>query len=112
MLYEMIAIVRPGRLSEVKEIAQTAGKLILERKGVVRGITNWGTFLLPKPARKLQSVHHKGHHFIMRFDASVDTQHALRRLMGLETRLIRYSIVKMGMKLEEIKAVPGKAPFK
>ncbi|KAF2204146.1 37S ribosomal protein Mrp17 [Delitschia confertaspora ATCC 74209] len=112
MLYEMIGIVRPGRLSEVKDIAKTAGKIVLERNGVVRGITNWGTFLLPKPARKLQSVHHTGHHFIMRFDASPKTQHALRRTMSLETRLIRYSIVKMGLKLEEIKDVPGKVPFK
>jgi small subunit ribosomal protein S6 len=111
MLYEMIAIVRPGRLSEVKEIAKTAGKIVLEQNGVVRGVTNWGTFLLPKPARKLQSVHHKGHHFIMRFDSSPKTQHMLRRTMSLDPRLIRYSIVKMGEKLEEIKDVPGRVPF-
>ncbi|ORY15340.1 37S ribosomal protein Mrp17 [Clohesyomyces aquaticus] len=112
MLYEMIGVVRPGRLSEVKEIAKTAGKIVLEKNGVVRGITNWGTFLLPKPARKLQSVHHTGHHFIMRFDASPRTQHALRRTMSLDPRMIRYSIVKMGVKLEEIKDVGGHASFR
>jgi small subunit ribosomal protein S6 len=85
---------------------------VLEQKGVVRGVTNWGTFLLPKPAKKLQSTHHTGHHFIMRFDASPKTQHMLRRTMSLDPRLIRYSVVKMGIKLEDIKDVPGKADFR
>ncbi|KAH7113737.1 37S ribosomal protein Mrp17 [Dendryphion nanum] len=112
MLYEMIGVVRPGRLNEVKEIAKTAGRIVLEKNGVIRGVTNWGNFLLPKPAKKLQTTHHTGHHFIMRFDASPKTQHMLRRTMSLDPRLIRYSIVKMGVKLEEIKAVKGTAEFR
>lgn len=48
----------------------------------------------------------------MRFDASARTQHSLRRTMSLDPRLIRYSIVKMGTKFEEIKDVPGQASFK
>jgi small subunit ribosomal protein S6 len=129
MLYEMIGVVRPGRLSEVKEylslprpphahsntstrIAKTAGTIILSSSGVVRGYSNWGTFLLPKPAKKLQSTHHYGHHFIMRFDASAKAQHALRRTMSLDPRLIRYSVVKMGEKFEDIKDVGGVAKFR
>ncbi|KAH8722402.1 37S ribosomal protein Mrp17 [Phaeosphaeriaceae sp. PMI808] len=104
--------VRPGRLSEVKEIAKTAGTIILSQRGVVRGYSNWGTFLLPKPAKKLQSTHHYGHHFIMRFDASARAQHALRRTMSLDPRLIRYSVVKMGEKFEHIKDVQGVATFR
>ncbi|KAL6709088.1 hypothetical protein ACN47E_001904 [Coniothyrium glycines] len=112
MLYEMIGVVRPGRLSEVKEIVRTAGKIVLDQNGVVRGVSNWGTFLLPKAAKKLQTTHHYGHHFIMRFDAGARTQHSLRRTMSLDPRLIRYSVVKMGTKFEEIKDVPGKAAFR
>ncbi|CBX96467.1 hypothetical protein IAQ61_005661 [Plenodomus lingam] len=112
MLYEMIGVVRPGRLSEVKEIARTAGKIVLDARGVVRGVTNWGTFLLPHPAKKLQSTHHYGHHFIMRFDASARAQHTLRKTMSLDPRLIRYSIVKMGTKFEEIKDIGGEAKFR
>ena len=85
---------------------------MLDNKGVVRGVSNWGTFLLPKPAKKLQSTHHYGHHFIMRFDASARAQHSLRRTMSLDPRLIRYSVVKMGTKFEEIKDVPGTATFR
>lgn len=32
--------------------------------------------------------------------------------MSLDPRLIRYSVVKMGTKFEEIKDVPGKAEFR
>jgi small subunit ribosomal protein S6 len=31
--------------------------------------------------------------------------------MGLDPRLIRYSVVKLGSKLEDIKDVPGEASF-
>ncbi|KAF1922875.1 37S ribosomal protein Mrp17 [Didymella exigua CBS 183.55] len=112
MLYEMIGVVRPGRLTEVKEIAKTAGKIVLERNGVVRGVSNWGTFLLPKAMKKLQTTHHYGHYFIMRFDASARAQHSLRKTMSLDPRMIRYSIVKMGTKFEEIKDITGKAEFR
>ncbi|KAL0263588.1 hypothetical protein SLS55_002569 [Diplodia seriata] len=111
MLYELIGIVRPGKVHEVKEIAKTAGSIILNSGGVVRGVTNWGVFQLPKPFRKHQVTHYTGHHFLLRFDASPRSQHALRRTMGLDPRLIRYSVVKLGDKLEDIVDVPGVAPW-
>jgi len=52
MLYELIAVVRAGNIAEVKEIARTTGTLILSSRGVIRGLTNWGPFLLTKPVRK------------------------------------------------------------
>ncbi|KAI9671350.1 MAG: hypothetical protein M1831_004259 [Alyxoria varia] len=109
MLYELIAIVRPGRLNEVKEIAKTAGSIVLARQGVVRGLTNWGTFLLPKPLRKHGTKHHAGHYFILRFDCSADAQHTVKRTLSLDPRMIRYSLVKMGRTLEDIKDVGGDA---
>lgn len=92
-------------------IAKTAASTVLSRNGVVRGLTNWGTFLLPKPLRKHQTLHHTGHYFIMRFDSSAQTQHAVKRTMGLDPRMIRYSVVKMGSTLEDIKDVAGTAEW-
>jgi len=112
MLYELIGVVRPHKgLHEIKEITRTAGHLILNSGGVVRGLTNWGTFYLPKPARKEGATYVEGHYFIMRFDASPRTQHAVRKTLGLDPRMIRYSVVGMGSKLEEIKSIEGKADF-
>ncbi|KAF2225884.1 37S ribosomal protein-like protein Mrp17 [Elsinoe ampelina] len=108
-LYELIGIVRPGKVAEVREIAKTTSTLILNAGGVIRGITNWGTFLLPKPQRRHNAVHHFGHHFIVRFDSSSRTQHAVRRTLGLDPRMIRYSVVKLGSTLEQIKDISGEA---
>jgi hypothetical protein len=66
---------------------------------------------LPNGARGKQGkkTHYAGHFFIMRFDASSQTQHNIRRLMGLEPRLLRCTVVKMGHKLGDISDVPGQA---
>ncbi|KAI2609168.1 ribosomal protein S6 [Hypoxylon sp. NC1633] len=96
MLYELIGIARPGKLAEVKEIVLTAGQLVLQQKGVIRGIANWGIFSLPKPISVHQMRHHTGHYFIMRFDSSVKTQQAVREMLALDPRMIRHSSVKLG----------------
>lgn len=43
----------------------------------------------------------------MRFDSSAKTQHAVKRILGLDPRMIRYSFVKMGNTLQDIKNVGG-----
>jgi small subunit ribosomal protein S6 len=95
----------------IYRIARTAGNQVLSAGGVVRGLTNWGTFLLPKPARKQGALYHNGHYFIMRFDSSAKTQHAVKRTLGLDPRMIRYSMVKVGTKLDEVRDVGGKADW-
>lgn len=43
----------------------------------------------------------------MRFDASGPVQSAVRRTLSLDPRMIRFSVIKIGDKLEEINNVPG-----
>ncbi|KAL3423366.1 30S ribosomal protein S6 [Phlyctema vagabunda] len=108
MLYELIAIVRPGNLAEVREIARTAGSLILQSGGTIRGIRNWGVFSLPKRTRKHQAVYHDGHYFVMRYDASSKTQKDVRTTLGLDPRMIKFSSVKLGAgTLESISKIGG-----
>ncbi|KAI9372724.1 ribosomal protein S6 [Aspergillus egyptiacus] len=112
MLYELIAVVRPGSLHEVRDIARNAGIQVLRSGGVVRGYTNWGVFRLPKPTTKHQARYSEGHHFIMRFDSSGPVQTAVRRTLSLDPRMIRFSVVKLGDKLEEFKDVPGEVEWR
>ena len=137
---------RPHSIAEVKEyafpahceytsadtiassIARSAGNLILQNGGVVRGYTNWGVYALPKPmqnrsetkqpssnepvdpyAPKLSNKHTVAHYFIMRFDSNARTQHTLRKTWSADPRLLRFSVVKLGEKLGEIADVGGKA---
>jgi small subunit ribosomal protein S6 len=88
-------------------IAYTAGLQVLRSGGVVRGITNWGQFRLPRPTVKHQSQYSTGYHFIMRFDSSASVQISIRRTLGLDPRMIRFSVVKLGSTLDEIKDVTG-----
>ncbi|KUI65399.1 37S ribosomal protein MRP17, mitochondrial [Cytospora mali] len=96
MLYEMIGIVRPGNLAEVKEIVLAAGQLVLRQGGVIRSVDNWGIFALPRTISKAQQLHHNGHYFCMRYDASTETQHAVKNTMSLDPRVIRSTSVKLG----------------
>ncbi|KAL6721684.1 hypothetical protein ACLMJK_000788 [Lecanora helva] len=117
MLYEMIAVVRVGKphnkvnTTEVKEIARTAGALILAHGGVVRGITNWGPYLLTKPIKKNQTRHDSGHHFIMRFDASPTVQQLVRKTIAIDPRMVRCGVVKLGSKLKDIVDVKGQVEW-
>ncbi|KAM4062648.1 ribosomal protein [Hirsutella rhossiliensis] len=96
MLYELIAIVRPGNVAEVKEIAHTVGSMVLRNGGVVRGMSNWGIFSLPKPTSIHQMKHTHGHYFVMRYDASTKVHQDLRTTLRLEPRMIRSAHVKLG----------------
>ncbi|KAI9766321.1 MAG: hypothetical protein M1840_006585 [Geoglossum simile] len=88
-------------------IAKTAGTLILNSGGIIRDLTNWGPFLLPKRTRKHQASYHSGHYFIMRFDSSANTQDTVRKTLGLDPRMIRFSVVRLGRTLEEVRKVGG-----
>jgi small subunit ribosomal protein S6 len=73
-----------------------AGNLILQNRGVIRGVSNWGVFALPKPTTAHQMRHKDGHYFAMRFDASSSTQEAVRQVLAKDPRMIRHSSVKLG----------------
>lgn len=45
----------------------------------------------------------------MRFDSSARAQHLLRKTWNADPRLLRFSVVKMGTKLEDIADVGGRA---
>ncbi len=83
----------------VTSIARIAGQQIVDNKGVIRGIKNWGQFDLPRPTTRHQTQHHQGHYFVMQFDSSIKVQEEVRRLLTLDPRMIRHSVVKVGDKL-------------
>lgn len=132
----MVIQVRVGKIAEVKEypppscvryrafvflrtchitntlhfpsrIARTAGGIILSSGGVIRGITNWGPYLLAKPKVRSQVLHDSGHHFIMRFDCSPKTQELVRKTVAIDPRMLRCGVVKLGSTLKEIMDMPG-----
>ncbi|MCJ1329467.1 hypothetical protein MMC10_006147 [Thelotrema lepadinum] len=96
MLYELIAVVRPGRVTDVKELVRSTGQIILSQRGVIRSIANWGTYLLTKPINRRTARYTEGHHFIMRFDCAPSTQDAVKRMLGVDPRMLKFGVVKVG----------------
>ena len=86
---------RPPNLSRHR-IAKAAGTLVLAQNGVIRSLANWGTYLLPQPIKKHQTRYDTGHHFVLRFDAPPGTQEAVRRMLGVDPRVLRHGVVKLG----------------
>ena len=77
---------------------------VLNGGGVVRRLENWDRMLLPRRIRKHQTFYERGHYFLMRFDANPRTQMMLRNTLGMDPRMVKFSVVKVGGKLEEIVA--------
>lgn len=77
-------------------IVLAAGQLVLRNGGVVRSVDNWGVFALPRAVTKHQMMHHNGHYFAMRFDASTEAQGIVRKTINLDPRVIRSTSVKLG----------------
>ncbi|PWI76088.1 37S ribosomal protein MRP17 [Purpureocillium lilacinum] len=90
LLHVTILTARPRR------IAHTVGSLVLKNGGVVRGLSNWGVFSLPKPVSVHQMKHTHGHYFVMRYDASTKVHGDVRNTLRLEPRMIRAAHVKLG----------------
>lgn len=82
--------------------------IVLNSGGVVRGYTNWGSLLLPARAKKHQATHHFGHYFIMRFDSSGKTQQVVRTTLGLDPRMVKFSVIQLGHRLDQVDKVGGK----
>ncbi len=107
----------PSLTNHSSRIARNAGSIILRSSGVVRGITNWGPFLLPRPKTAHQTHHHNGHYFLMRFDSSAATQAAMCRSLKLDPRMIRFSVIKLAQRLGTrgqiagVEAIEGKVDW-
>lgn len=79
---------------------------------MIRNIFNWGQFDLPRASTKYQAQHFQGHYFIIQFDGSVAAQTEIKRNLGLDPRMLRFSVVKMndnhlGVKKKAGIKVPG-----
>lgn len=79
---------------------------------MIRGLRNWGVFSLPKRLRKHQAWHQQGHYFIMQFDSSATIQTAVTKSLGLDPRMIRFSLVKLGSRLKDMKDFSGEIRWK
>ena len=63
--------------------------------------------LLPKRITKHQANHERAHYFVMKFDSNAGTQQELRSMLGLDPRMVKFSVVKLGSGLREVATKGG-----
>lgn len=103
VLYELLCITKIDlNVKSLHELVKTSGSTIINKGGIIREFKNWGNLILPKKIKKHQQIHYKGHHWTMLFDSNPHTQLEINKILKLDPRVIRYSIVKLGNKFTEI----------
>ncbi|VVT50530.1 mitochondrial 37S ribosomal protein bS6m [Magnusiomyces paraingens] len=100
MLYEIVGIARAvGKETATKEtieVLKTIGKQIIDNRGVVRDIKSWGIRPLPKIMKKHGDSYLYGSFFYLKFDASPGVQSEISRILRVDRRMIRSTVVKLG----------------
>lgn len=99
MLYEIVGLARTnlrGAEPECKDILHSIGRLIINNRGVIRKIENWGVNPLPSIKRKNGESHVHANYFYLKFDASPGVQSQIARTLRLDRRMIQSMVVKAG----------------
>jgi small subunit ribosomal protein S6 len=93
--YSITAIARAGSpQTEVHGLLTKLSKIVLERGGVVAGISNWGVQDLAYRMKSRQEFHTRGRFMQMKLVMSPDALKELERNMKLDERLLRWMILK------------------
>lgn len=98
MLYEIVGIARASKQAEpeCKDILRSLGRLIINNRGVIRTIENWGVKPLPSIKRKHGETYVYANYFYLKFDASPGVQSQISRNLRLDRRMIQSTVVKVG----------------
>lgn len=97
MLYELVGIARcagVNGMADTREIVKLIGKQIVNNRGVIRTMENWGVRPLPQVMNKYRRSNVVGSHFFLKFDASPAVQNEINRVLQQDPRMIRATIVK------------------
>ncbi|CCJ29224.1 unnamed protein product [Pneumocystis jirovecii] len=99
VLYELLCISRADlKVKSLRELVKTSGSVIINKGGIIRDLEDWGNIVLPKKIKKHQQTHCEGHHWTMLFDSSPQTQFEVNKILKLDPRIIRHSIIRLGNK--------------
>ena len=94
-LYNITAIARAGSpQAEVHGLLTKMSKIVIDRGGVVAGISNWGVQDLAYRIKARQEYHTRGRFMQVKLVTSPDALKELERNMKLDERLLRWMIIK------------------
>ncbi|ESK97151.1 37s ribosomal protein mrp17 [Moniliophthora roreri MCA 2997] len=104
-LYQMLCI--SAHYPEYKHIKQLVTQTcthLMTSGGVVRKIDSWGTRVLPQRMKRHKQIHSLGDYWTLHFDASPRTIQSLNKIMRQDPLVVRWTVLKLGSKVEDIAA--------
>ncbi|EIW83219.1 hypothetical protein CONPUDRAFT_19434, partial [Coniophora puteana RWD-64-598 SS2] len=111
--YQMLCIASHySDYKHIKNLVTTSARHVMDAGGVVRNLGYQGHRTLPQRMKRNKQIYSAGDYWTMDFDASPNTQQALASLMRHDPRVIRYSILKLGERAEEVATTPEKTTFR
>ncbi|KAF8622724.1 hypothetical protein AX15_006815 [Amanita polypyramis BW_CC] len=102
-LYQMLCIaIHYPEYQHIKQLVHQTATHVMQAGGVVRTLNSWGTHTLPQRMKKHRHHHVRGDYWTMHFDTSPHTLLSLKNLMRHDPRVLRWTIMKQGSKVEDI----------
>ncbi|KAI0940444.1 hypothetical protein AcW1_003638 [Taiwanofungus camphoratus] len=86
----------------IKGLVQLAATHVMQGGGVVRRLKSWGTLSLPQRMRRHKLYHNVGDYWTMHFDAAPRTLNELSALMRRDPRVVRWTMLKLGDRAEDV----------
>ncbi|RDB25018.1 putative 28S ribosomal protein S6, mitochondrial [Hypsizygus marmoreus] len=101
--YQMLCITTHyNEYKHIKELVRQTATHVMNAGGVVRNINSWGTLTLPQRMRRHGAIHSTGDYWTIHFDTAPRTLRSLNSIMRRDPRVIRWTVLKMGSKAEDI----------
>ncbi|KDQ53595.1 hypothetical protein JAAARDRAFT_72542 [Jaapia argillacea MUCL 33604] len=101
--YQMLCIAAHyPEYRHIKDLVRLCAKHVMEPGGVVRSIDYYGTRTLPQRMHRHAQYFTTGDYWTMHFDTNPATLRELNRMMRQDPRVIRWTMLKLGDKVDQI----------
>ncbi|CCL99862.1 uncharacterized protein FIBRA_01887 [Fibroporia radiculosa] len=111
--YQMLCIAAHyPEYQHLKQLVHQASSHVLTNGGVVRRFYNMGTLSLPQRMRRHKQYHQIGDYWMMYFDASPRTLHDLNAIMRRDPRVVRWTMLKLGDRVEDMVKPPAQTVYR
>ncbi|KAJ1962955.1 hypothetical protein IWQ62_003367 [Dispira parvispora] len=94
--YELLCIAKPTLgMANTRDLLKSSALKVLDRGGVVRGFSFFGTRSLPQRIKRHQEFFTEGKYWLMHFDCNPQTYSELSKNLRLDPRVLRHNFIKM-----------------
>ncbi|KAG6886156.1 hypothetical protein C0993_000674 [Termitomyces sp. T159_Od127] len=101
--YQMLCIAtHVNEYRHIKELVRQTATHVLKEGGVVREIKYLGALSLPQRMRRHKAVHSVGDYWTLHFDTAPRTLRSLNAIMRRDPRVIRWTVLKLAEKVEDV----------